>query len=155
MMLGIMLGVSALILLRRLRSVHRPMSRHAFRILLPLLFLSPGILLLLNPQAHVEATEAVWAVLLGVVLAVPLIFTTGYETRNGSIYTKPSMGFICFFIGILLLRVLLRSYLSQIEPEKMSVLLFLVASSYIIPWRFISYIKFKRVVSSKDITLSS
>ncbi|AIQ26140.1 MULTISPECIES: CcdC protein domain-containing protein [unclassified Paenibacillus] len=147
-MLSIMLGVAAIIVLRRLMSEHRPMGKRAFRIMLPILFLSPGLLLLLNGQVHLQQNETLLAILVGLAFSVPLIITTAYEKRDGRIYTKRNIGFLYFFVGILILRVILRSYLLQIEPQNMAVLLFIVASSYIIPWRLASYLKFKKMIKS-------
>jgi membrane protein CcdC involved in cytochrome C biogenesis len=147
----IMLGVAALIIWRRTRAMYKPMGKSAFRILLPLFFLSPGVLLFLQPGVHLTTMEVLGSIGIGIVFSIPLIWTTGYEIReDGHIYTKKSMAFVQTFLGILSLRFLLRGYLSEIDPKNMMLLIFLIAVCYLVPWRVACYVKYSSILEQRN-----
>ncbi|EEL03073.1 hypothetical protein bcere0014_53470 [Bacillus cereus BDRD-ST196] len=63
------------------------------RILWPLLFLTPGILLFFG-TVHPAIVQVTIAASIGVIFAIPLIFLTNYERReDGNIYTKKVLPF--------------------------------------------------------------
>jgi len=150
-MIVIMIGVAALILWRRTRAMYRPMRKKPFRILLPIAFLLPGITMFLQPGMNLTGTEIVCSAGIGLLFSIPLIWTTGYEIReDGHIYTKKSVAFILTFLGILSLRFLLRGYISDIDPQNMGLLIFLIAACYLVPWRIACYVKFRQILALQE-----
>ncbi|MFC5653388.1 CcdC family protein [Paenibacillus solisilvae] len=146
----IVLAAAALIIWRRTRAVSRPIQGKGLKMLLPLLFLIPAVLMFANPELHLTIREIVLAVGTGIVLSIPLILTTNYELRaDGQIYAKKSTGFIISFVGLLIFRLVLRDYLSNLDPNELTALFFLVAAAYILPWRIASYLKFRRLLESR------
>ncbi|EFM10491.1 protein of unknown function DUF1453 [Paenibacillus curdlanolyticus YK9] len=143
---GIIIIVAALVLFRTMRNFYRPMSGTGVRLLMPILFMLPGVYVIMNPKAHAPASEWLMAVVVGVLLSIPLILTTDYEVRSDNqIYAKRNRGLIISFLAVFVIRFALRNYIDGLEPETMSALFVLVAFSYVVPWRVASYLKFRRV----------
>jgi membrane protein CcdC involved in cytochrome C biogenesis len=140
--------IAALVLWRRTRSMYRPIRGSGIRLLIPLLFMLPGISLLLNPNVNEPAWAFGAAFALGIVFSFPLIWTTNYEVREDKlIYAKKNWGFIVAFIGILIVRFILRQELSDMDPQGKMALFIMVAFGYLIPWRVVSFMKFRRLVN--------
>lgn len=119
---------------------------------MPLLFMLPGVFLLLEPSVHAPLYDWLIAALLGLVLSLPLIWTTNYEVRDDNqIYAKRNIGFVFAFIVVIAIRFVLRSYLSMIEPQTLAALFMLVAFSYILPWRIVSYLKFRKQLQLRSV----
>ncbi|QWH18082.1 cytochrome c biogenesis protein CcdC [Bacillus mycoides] len=144
-LITVFLCVALLIFWRRYRSMYKPIKGKGKRILWPLLFLTPGILLFFGP-VHPAILQVTIAASIGVIFAIPLIFLTNYERReDGNIYTKKSAAFLITFIGIIILRYSSRQYIVGLDPQIIGLLFYVVAVSYIIPWRIACYIKFRKV----------
>lgn len=149
----IILLVAALVLWRRTRSFYKPIRGDGRRLLMPMLFMLPGLSLIMNPEVHAPGYEWVVAACLGLVLSIPLIWTTSYEIReDNQIYAKKNLGFIAAFLAVVAIRFVLRNYLSIIEPQTLAALFMLVAFSYILPWRIVSYIKFRKLFQIQKTT---
>ncbi|MGO4374203.1 CcdC family protein [Paenibacillus sp. 2TAB19] len=139
------LAIAALVLWRRTRSFYKPV-RGGKRLLLPMLFMLPGITLFMNADVHAPMYDWLIAVVLGVAMSLPLIWTTNYEVRDDNqIYAKKNMGFIFAFLAILVIRFALRGYLDIVNPSTLGALFMLVAFSYVLPWRVVSYMKYRKV----------
>ncbi|HDR7600675.1 TPA: cytochrome c biogenesis protein CcdC [Bacillus mycoides] len=144
-LITVFLCVALLIFWRRYRSMYKPIKGTGKRILWPLLFLTPGILLFFGP-VHPAILQVTIAASIGVIFAIPLIFLTNYERReDGNIYTKKNAAFLITFIGIVILRYSSRQYIVGLDPQIIGLLFYVVAVSYIIPWRIACYIKFRKV----------
>ncbi|MGO4182822.1 CcdC family protein [Paenibacillus sp. TAF43_2] len=140
--------IAVLVLWRRTRSMYRPIRGNGIRLLIPLLFIIPGLSLIINPNVNEPAWAFGIAFGLGVIFSIPLIWTTNYEVREDNlIYSKKNWGFIAAFIGIVFIRFALRQELSDLDPQGKTALFMLVAFGYIIPWRVFSFIKFRRVAN--------
>lgn len=147
--------IAALVIWRRSRSMYRPIRGNGMRLLIPVLFVVPSLALILDPKAHLEAWEWLAALGVGVVLSLPLIWTTNYERREDQqIYAVKNMGFIASFVGVLVIRFILRSYISGLSQEQMSALFMFVAYGYILPWRIVSYFKFRKIYLQKPAVIS-
>jgi len=148
----IVILVAGLVLWRRTRSFYRPIRGNGSRLLYPMLYMLPGVFLLLNEQVHAPYYEWIVSAVLGLLLSIPLIWTTSYEVReDNQIYAKKNMGFIFAFLAVLAIRFTLRSYLSMIDPQTLAALFMVVAFSYIIPWRIVSYLKFRRMLRMRAV----
>ena len=139
-------AIAVLVLWRRTRSMYRPIRGNGIRLLVPLIFILPGLSMLLNPEANEPAWALGAAFGLGILFSIPLIWTTNYEVREDRlIYAKKNMGFIVAFLGILVVRLVLRQELSDLDPEGQLALFMAVAFGYLIPWRIVSFLKFRRL----------
>ncbi|EJQ94274.1 hypothetical protein IGW_01994 [Bacillus cereus ISP3191] len=144
-LITVFLCIALLVFWRRYRSMHRPIKGSGKCILWPLLFLTPGIIWFFGP-VHPAILQVSIAVLIGVLFAVPLIVLTNYEQReDGNIYTKKSAAFLITFIALIILRYGSRRYIVDLDQQTIGLLFYVVAVSYIIPWRIACYIKFRKV----------
>ncbi|HGA0509664.1 TPA: CcdC family protein [Bacillus pacificus] len=145
-LITVFLGIALLIFWRRYRSMHKPIKGSGKRILWPLLFLTPGVVWFFGP-VHPAILQVVIAVFIGVLFAVPLIVLTNYERRDdGNIYTKKSAAFLITFIVLIVLRYGSRKYIVDLDQQTIGLLFYVVAVSYIIPWRIACFIKFRKVL---------
>ncbi|MEW9139646.1 CcdC family protein [Bacillus wiedmannii] len=141
----VFLCIALLILWRRYRSMYKPIKGSGIRILWPLLFLTPGVLWFFGP-VHPAILQGIIAAFIEVLFAVPLIVLTNYERRDdGNIYTKKSAAFLITFIALVVLRYGSRQYIVDLDQQTIGLLFYVIAVSYIIPWRIASYIKFRKV----------
>ncbi|SCC36553.1 CcdC family protein [Bacillus wiedmannii] len=144
-LITVFLCIALLIFWRRYRSMYKPIKGRGIRILWPLLFLTPGVLWFFGP-VHPAILEVIIAAFIGVLFGVPLIILTNYERRDdGNIYTKKSAAFLITFIALVFLRYGSRQYIVDLDQQTIGLLFYVVAVSYIIPWRIASYIKFRKV----------
>ena len=136
-LITVFLGIALLIFWRRYRSMHKPIKGSGKRILWPLLFLTPGVVWFFGP---------VHPAFIGVLFSMPLIVLTNYERRDdGNIYTKKSAVFLITFIALVVLRYGSRQFIVDLDQQTVGLLFYVVAVSYIIPWRIACYIKFRKV----------
>ncbi|MFS0864876.1 CcdC protein domain-containing protein [Fredinandcohnia sp. 179-A 10B2 NHS] len=134
---------------RRTRSMVRPIKGSGLRILLPLLYMSPAFSVVLQPSIHMTSKEVLVSVLFGLVLSIPLIYTTGYEVReDGKIYAKKSIGFVIALISIFVIRRLVNYFLPGIDFLTLNALSIISLFVYVGLWRIISYTKFRKVYNS-------
>ncbi|MGO4348917.1 CcdC family protein [Paenibacillus sp. MCAF9] len=144
--------IAALVLWRRTRSFYRPIRGDGKRLLYPILFMLPGLLLIFNSNVHAPFYEFLIAAAIGIILSIPLIWTTNYEIRdNHLIYAKKNWGFIVAFLVVIAIRFELHHYMSTIEPQTLAALFMILAFFYVIPWRVVSYIKFRRLVQLQTV----
>ncbi|MEH7462280.1 CcdC protein domain-containing protein [Bacillus thuringiensis] len=147
---SIVIIIAALVLWRRTRAMYRPIKGNGARLLFPIIFLLLPSPYILNPNAHATPWEWICAVIFGFLLSVPLIWTTNYELRSDQhIYAVRNKSFIITFLIIFLVRFLLRDYLKFLGPETEVALFMTVALGYILPWRIISFIKFRQLYKSR------
>lgn len=148
---GVMLIVFGLVFWRRTRAMVRPVQGSGIKIIVPVLYLLPGFYAFANLHVHVEFWKIGSAVLVGVVLALPLIWTTNYEIRkDGQIYAEKNKTFIVALLAIVIIRIALRQFLSNLDPTELMMLYFTVAFSYVVPWRIVSFIKFLKIKRSHE-----
>ncbi|MGG0076670.1 Possible CcdC protein [Bacillus cereus] len=144
-LITVFLCIALLIFWRRYRSMYKPIKGTGISILWPLLFLTPGVLWFFGP-VHPAILQVTIAASIGVIFAIPLIFLTNYERReDGNIYTKKSVAFLITFIALVVLRYGSRQYIVDLDQQTIGLLFYVVAVSYIIPWRIACYVKFRKV----------
>jgi membrane protein CcdC involved in cytochrome C biogenesis len=147
--LYIIVLVAAFIFYRQIVMMYKPIKGKGTRILITLLLLTPGYVLITNPNAVVTPIEMAIAVVLGFLFSLPLILTTDYERReDGMIYAKKSVKFIILFLVLFALRWTVRGILDMDSDSRMK-LFFITACSYLIPWKLASFYKFRQVYSLK------
>jgi membrane protein CcdC involved in cytochrome C biogenesis len=149
-MYGIMVVIVGLVFWRRTRAMVRPIQGSGIKILLPILYLLPAISAFSNLQLQLKILEIGVALLIGILLAVPLVLTTNYEIRqDGQIYAQKNKSFFIALIAVLAIRFIARQYISSMDPASLGMLFYIVAFSYIAPWRIVSFIKFRKVKQSQ------
>jgi len=115
--------------------------------------LTPGWALITNPNAEASPTSVAVALLLGCILSIPLILTTGYERReDGRIYVKKSLAFVILFVLIFAMRWTIRGIIDMDLDSRM-LLFFISACGYLIPWKIISFYKFRKVCIKSGIKM--
>ncbi|MGZ4122667.1 MAG: CcdC family protein [Tumebacillaceae bacterium] len=132
---------------RRTRAMRRPINGNGIRMLVPV-----AVLLLLGTQlfGHGQykgtTLETVGAIVIGVLFSIPLILTTHYEVReDGLIYAKQNKGFIFALVGLVIVRLALREYITFVDQGTLAILFYLLGVSYLTVWRVVSFIKFRKV----------
>lgn len=135
----------------------RPVSNSGISILYPLfiymiliifaaskMFVNHSGALVLPP---VSLIEVLGTVILGGLFAIPVLMTTNYEFRQNAIYVKKNKTFIYVFVGVILLRLALRSILFATMPSADQLFLtFVMATVYMTIWRVGSFMKFRRLL---------
>ena len=111
-------------------------------------FMSTGAMMYFLPEFRLTSLEIVEAIAVGLIFSIFLIKTTKFEVRSEQIYMKPSKAFIFILVGLLAVRVAMKSYLSQsIDLAQLSGMFFLLAFAMIVSWRiamYRSYVKLER-----------
>jgi membrane protein CcdC involved in cytochrome C biogenesis len=142
----IIVVVFALVLWRRTAATRKPIRGNGIRLVLPVLFILPGLLMFGVPDLDPSTFEILGPIAVGLCMSIPMIASTNYEVRDdGGIYAKRSVIFIVSLILLVIVRLALRSYFLTLGPMTGSMMLYLVAASYLIPWRIASYLKFLAV----------
>lgn len=147
---GIMMVILGLVFWSRTRAMVRPIKGSGIKILLPILYLAPVINVFMNLQLQVKILEIGVAALVGVLLAIPLMWTTNYEIRqDGQIYLQKNKTFFIALLAVIVLRIVLRQFFSDIDQASLAMLYFTVAFSYVAVWRIASFVKFRKVKQSQ------
>jgi membrane protein CcdC involved in cytochrome C biogenesis len=129
--------------------MYKPIKGKGTRILVTLFLLTPGWSLIMNPNASVTPIEIAVALLFECVFSIPLILTTGYERReDGRIYAKKSLSFIILFLLLFAIRWTFRGIIDMDSDSRMK-LFFITACAYLIPWKVLSFYKFRKVFLMK------
>ncbi|MBS2969103.1 DUF1453 family protein [Metabacillus sp. KIGAM252] len=140
--LAVVMGTIVLVI--RMRASRKPAS--AKKIILPPLFMSTGALMFIFPFFHVTVAEFWEAILAGMFFSIFLIKTSKFEIRDNEIYLKRSKAFAFILIGLLALRVVLKSFLSlSIDVGALSGMFWLLAFGMIVPWRIAMYMSYKKI----------
>ncbi|OIK04286.1 cobalamin biosynthesis protein CbiX [Bacillus sp. MUM 116] len=149
---GIMAVIIGLVIWRRTRAMVRPIQGSGIKILLPIIYILPVFSLFSQYQLQVKIWEFAVASLIGILLSVPLMLTTNYEIRqDGHIYAQKNKSFFIALIAVVAIRIVLRQVIPGMDPASLSMLFFTVAFSYILPWRIVSFVKFKKIKQSQAI----
>jgi membrane protein CcdC involved in cytochrome C biogenesis len=98
------------------------------------------------------------AILVGMFFSIFLILTSKFEIRDNQIYLKRSKAFIFILIGLLIIRIALKSILStSIDYGVLSGMFWILAFGMIVPWRVAMYISYRKLYNklhSSDIQLN-
>ena len=142
----IFMGTMGLIV--RQKAAKRPIN--AKKILLPPLFMSTGMAMFFFEEFQVPWLQVFEAIGVGMIFSTILIKTTNFERRDGDIFVKPSKAFIFILVGLLIFRVILKSFLStSIDVGELGGMFFLLAYGMMVPWRIGMYLKHKQLVAEE------
>lgn len=141
--LAVMMSIGVIFI--RMKASHKPVS--AKKIILPPVFMSTGALMFISPYFRVTSMEIVEAIVVGMLFSILLIKTSKFEVRDNAVYLKRSKAFAFILIGLLLVRIIAKSILSQqIEVGQLSGMFWILAFGMIVPWRIAMLIQYKKLV---------
>jgi len=90
--------------------------------------------------------EILEAVVVGMFFSIFLIYTSNFVVKDNLIYMKRSKLFPLILISLLIIRSVMKFYLSStIHPGELAGMFFLLAFSMIVPWRIAMYFKYKKL----------
>ncbi|TDL74760.1 cytochrome c biogenesis protein CcdC [Rhodococcus qingshengii] len=139
---AVFMGIFALFV--RMKAAKKPTN--VKKIILPPVFMSSGAFMYVVPQFRLTGMEIIEVVILGMLFSILLIKTSKFEIRENEIYLKRSKAFIYILVGLLIVRVALKSILStSIDFGELSGMFFLLAFSMIVPWRVAMYLDYKKL----------
>lgn len=109
--------------------------------------MSTGALMFLFPKFRVTPMEILEALSVGMLFSILLIKTSTFEIRDDEIYLKRSKAFIFILIGLLIIRIIIKSILSsQIDYGQLSGMFWILAYGMIVPWRVAMYVNYKNCI---------
>ncbi|MBD8068200.1 CcdC family protein [Bacillus sp. PS06] len=136
--------MASLVIFVRLRAAKKPTS--VKKIVLPPIFMSTGALMFILPMFRVSPIQIVEAVIVGCLFSILLIKTSTFEIKDNEIYLKRSKAFIYILVGLLIIRIVMKTILSStIDFGELSGMFWLLAFAMIVPWRAAMYLKYKKV----------
>ncbi|ASS91312.1 MULTISPECIES: CcdC family protein [Aeribacillus] len=139
---AVLMGI--VVIMIRTKAAKKPAT--AKKIILPPIFMSTGALMYLFPQFRITPMEILEALTVGLIFSIFLIKTSTFEVRGEEIYLKRSKAFVYILIGLLVVRILLKSYLSaSIDVGELSGMFWLLAFGMIVPWRIAMFISYKKL----------
>lgn len=151
--IGIFVVLFGLMLWRRTSAMRKPIKGKGYVMIWPLVFFLPGFLMFVNPQQPFQGNvwEILGAIAFGGLLSIPMIITTQYEVReDGLIYPKQSKAFLFAIVGVVLVRLLAREYITGLDQLTLAALFYVMAVTYVLLWRITSFMKFRRAMSERD-----
>ncbi|WP_242221492.1 CcdC family protein [Bacillus cereus group sp. BfR-BA-01380] len=128
----------------RLKAAKKPATLK--KIVLPPLFMSTGACMYLFPEFRLTTSEILEAIAVGLIFSIFLIKTSKFEIRGQEIYLKRSKAFVFILIGLLVVRIAFKSYLSQsLDVGQLSGMFFLLAFAMIVSWRIAMFRSFTKL----------
>ena len=122
----------------RLKAAKKPATLK--KIILPPFFMSTGALMYVFPEFRLTPAEMLEAIGVGLFFSIFLIKTSKFEIRGQEIYLKRSKAFVFILIGLLVVRIVFKTYLSQsLDLGQLSGMFFLLAFAMIVSWRIAMY----------------
>ena len=136
--------MAVFVMFLRLKAAKKPTN--AKKIILPPFFMATGAIMYFIPKFRLTGMEIGEAVIVGMLFSIFLIKTSKFEIRENDIYLKRSKAFIFILIGLLVIRIIMKSILSStIDPFQLSGMFFLLAFSMLLPWRIAMYRDYKKL----------
>lgn len=141
------LAGAAAVLVWRVRETNSPVT--ARKILLPPLAMSTGFFMFLVPPARVPLTWALGAFVAGALFfAYPLVRMSELTRVGDAVMLRRSKAFLWILLGLVAVRLALRSYVEQlVSPMQTGALFFVLAFGMILPWRVLMYRRYRRLVA--------
>lgn len=141
--------MAVFVLFIRMKAQKKPAT--VKKIILPPIFMSTGALMFIHPMFRVSAAEFFEALIVGMIFSIFLIKTSNFEIRENDIYLKRSKAFAFILIGLLVIRIVMKLYLStSIDIGELSGMFWILAFGMIVPWRVAMYLTFKKVKNQLD-----
>ena len=114
--------------------------------------MATGALMYVVPYFRLTGMEMLESLILGVLFSTVLIWTSRFEVKDDNIYMKRSKAFPIILISLLIIRTVIKIFISsEIDPGEIAGM-FLLAFCMIVPWRCAMLYKYK---NCKRILLSN
>lgn len=140
-----LMGIGVIVV--RMKAQQFPVNEK--KIILPPFFMATGALMYVVPYFRLTGTEILECIIMGLLFSTILIWTSRFETHGSEIYMKRSKAFPIILISLLLIRTVIKIFISnQIDPGEIAGMFFLLAFCMIIPWRIAMLYKFKKIKST-------
>jgi membrane protein CcdC involved in cytochrome C biogenesis len=126
---------AALVLAYRVRESTRPITTR--KIVIPPLGMSTGFSMFLYPPTRIPLLWAAAAFTLGaLILSYPLVKTSKLTRIGDVVMLRRSPAFLWILVGLVAIRIGLRSYVGQfVDPLQTASLFFVLAFGMIVVWR--------------------
>ena len=139
--------MGAVVIVIRMKAQKFPVNEK--KIILPPFFMATGALMYVIPYFRLTGIEILESFVLGVLFSTVLIWTTRFEVKGSEIYMKRSKAFPIILISLLVIRTVIKIFISnEIDPGEIAGMFFLLAFCMIVPWRLAMYYKYKKVKKS-------
>lgn len=139
--------MGAVVIVIRMKAQNFPVNEK--KIILPPFFMATGALMYVIPYFRLTETEILESLVLGVLFSTVLIWTSRFEVKGSEIYMKRSKAFPIILISLLVIRTVIKIFISnEIDPGEIAGMFFLLAFCMIVPWRLAMYYKYKKVKKS-------
>ncbi len=137
-------AMAILVLFVRIKASKKPAS--VKKIILPPIFMSTGAIMYFFPEFRLTPQEILEAIVIGAFFSIFLIKTSKFEIQGNDIYLKRSKAFVFILIGLIIIRIVMKIFLSaSIQIGQLGGMFFLLAYSMIIPWRVAMYANYKKL----------
>ncbi|MEX2960956.1 CcdC family protein, partial [Staphylococcus pasteuri] len=134
--------MGAIVIVIRMKAQKFPVNEK--KIILPPFFMATGALMYVVPYFRLTSTEILESLILGVLFSTVLIWTSRFEVKGSEIYMKRSKAFPIILISLLVIRTVLKIFISnEIDPGEIAGMFFLLAFCMIVPWRLAMYYQYK------------
>ncbi len=139
--------MGTLLMFARMRSQKKPVN--AKKILIPPIAMSSGALMFIFEEFRITPIQILEAVFIGIIFSTVLIATSKFEIRNNDIFMKRSKAFFFILIGLLIIRVILKVFLSEsFSIGELAGMFWTLAFAMIWPWRVAMFIQYKKLEKS-------
>lgn len=138
---------AAFVMAYRMRESTRPIN--VPRIVMPPLGMSTGFGMFLYPPTRIPLLWAAGAFLLGaLVLSYPLVKTSKLKREGDVVMLKRSRAFLWILLGLVGVRVVLRTYVGRyIDPLQTASVFFVLAFGMITVWRVLMLIEYRQLMA--------
>ncbi|MFW2450202.1 CcdC family protein [Staphylococcus cohnii] len=137
-----LMGIGVIVV--RMKAQQYPVNEK--KIILPPFFMATGALMYMVPYFRLTGMEIIECIVLGVLFSTILIWTSRFETSGSEVYMKRSKAFPIILISLLLIRTIMKIFISnKIDPGEIGGMFFLLAFCMIVPWRLAMLYQYKKV----------
>ena len=144
------LVIGAMILFLRMKETSTPVTRK--KIIIPPIMMSTGALMYLFEPFRITPLEMIESALMGLFFSFFLIRTTKFELRGTQVFLIRSKVFLFILVGLMIVRILLKLYLSlEVDFGALSGMFWFIAFCMIIPWRVSMYLQYDDFVRENKI----
>ena len=136
--------MGAVVIVIRMKAQQFPVNEK--KIILPPFFMATGALMYVVPYFRLTGMEMLESLILGVLFSTVLIWTSRFEVIADNIYMKRSKAFPIILISLLIIRTVIKIFISsEIDPGEIAGMFFLLAFCMIVPWRCAMLYKYKKL----------
>ena len=115
--------MGAVVIVIRMKAQQFPVNEK--KIILPPFFMATGALMYVVPYFRLTGMEMLESLILGVLFSTVLIWTSRFEVKDDNIYMKRSKAFPIILISLLIIRTVIKIFISsEIDPGKLLVCFF-------------------------------